>query len=139
MLQTSDNIEASTMTYVFDMFGKSVTQMLQASIHQQTAIDELRQQIRSCQTQITNICGTLEDFEDRMSVRLSEMRPTIYTRDGIPIDDALEMLQNKIQSSAEKSISQDETITRIEDELKGKLDIECWKNALKWYKFKFNV
>ncbi|KAK8833889.1 hypothetical protein M9Y10_011526 [Tritrichomonas musculus] len=129
MLQTSDNIEASTMTYVFDMFGKSVTQMLQASIQQQTAIDELRQQIRSCQTQITNICGTLEDFEDRMSVRLSEMRPTIYTRDGIPIDDALEMLQNKIQSSAEKSISQDETITRIEAELKGKLDIEEFEST----------
>ena len=89
MLQTSDNIESSTMTYVFDMFGKSVTQMLQASIHQQTAIDELRQQIRSCQTQITNICGTLEDFEDRIGVKMQEVRPALYTRDGIPLDDAL--------------------------------------------------
>lgn len=129
MLQTSDNIEASTMTYVFDMFGKSVTQMLQASIHQQTAIDELRQQIRSCQTQITNICGTLEDFEDRMGIKLQEMRPTIYTRDGIPLDDALEMLQNKVQSAAEKSISQDETLTRLEAEVKGKLDIEEFQAA----------
>lgn len=129
MLQTSDNIEASTMTYVFDMFGKSVTQMLQASIQQQTAIDELRQQIRSCQTQITNICGTLEDFEDRMGVKLQEMRPTIYTRDGIPLDDALEMLQNKVQSAAEKAVSHDETLTRLEAEVKGKLDIEEFESA----------
>ncbi|OHT17020.1 hypothetical protein TRFO_12715 [Tritrichomonas foetus] len=131
MLQTPDNIEASTMTYVFDMFGKSVTQMLQASINQQTAIDELRAQIRSCQAQITNICGTLEELEDRTFVKLQEMRPTIYTRDGLPLDDALEMLQNKVQATAEKSVSQDEAIARLDVEVKAKLDVDQFENTSK--------
>lgn len=124
MLQTSDNIEASTMTYVFDMFGKSVTQMLQASINQQTAIDELRQQIRSCQTQITNICGTLDEFEENLLIKMQEMRPTIYTRDGVPIDDSLEALQTKIQKLTEKSQSNEESIQRVTSELTDKLDAD---------------
>lgn len=131
MLQTSDNIEASTMNYVFEMFGKSVTQMLTASIQQQTAIDELRSQIRSCQTQISNISGTLEEFEDRMFVRLQEMRPVIYTRDGLPLDDALEMLQNKVNSNTEKAQTQEEFINRLDAEVKTKLDTEAFESAFK--------
>ena len=124
MLRTSDNIEQSTMNYVFDMFGKSVTQMLQASINQQMEIDELRAQLRSCQTQITNIFGTLEDFEDRVLIRLQDSRPTIYTRDGIPFDDALDQLRKKIDSTNDRQTNQEEIIKKLEDEVNSKLDID---------------
>ena len=128
MIQTPENIETSTMTYVFDMFGKSVSQMLQASINQQVAIDELRAQLRSVQTQLSNVVGTLEEFEDRIFVKVQEMRPTIYTRDGIPLDDALEMVQNKVSVIGDRNQSQTEQIDRIENEIKNKVDLEIYEN-----------
>jgi len=128
MLQIGDGIEVSTMNYVFDMFGKSVSQILQASINQQIAIDELRAQLRSVQTQLSNVCGTLEEFEDKIFVKIQEMRPTIYTRDGIPLDDALEMVQNKVSMIGDRTQSQIELIERIDTELKTKVDNEDFEN-----------
>ena len=131
MQGNGESIEPSTMNYVFDMFGKSVSQMLQQSITQQTMIDELRAQLRSVQTQVTNVCNTLEDFEDKLFVKVQEMRPTIYTRDGIPIDDALEMLQNKISACTDKTQSQVEIIDRLDAEMKQKVDSEQFETAFK--------
>ena len=127
----NEQIEPSTMNYVFDMFGKSVAQMLQTSINQQTMIDELRAQLRSVQTQVTNICNTLEDFEDKLFIKVQEMRPTVYTRDGVPFDDALEMLQNKVDACNEKTQAQGETLEKHEQEIKTKLDADQYEQTMK--------
>ncbi|OHT00192.1 hypothetical protein TRFO_33178 [Tritrichomonas foetus] len=131
IIQTSDAIETSTMNYVVDMFGKSVVQMIQASLNHQTAIDELRAQIRSCQTQISNIAGTLEEFEDRMFVKLQEVRPTIYTRDGLPLDDALESLQNKITTLNDRTSDFNDSFKRVTEELDTKVDISEFETVMK--------
>ena len=127
----NEQIEPSTMNYVFDMFGKSVAQMLQTSLNQQTMIDELRAQLRSVQTQVTNICNTLEDFEDKLFIKVQEMRPTVYTRDGVAFDDAIEMLQNKVDACNEKTQAQSETLEKHEQEIKNKLDADQYEQTMK--------
>lgn len=129
MIQSSDNIEPSTMNYVFDMFGKSVSQMLQASINQQTMIDELRSQIRAVQAQVNNVTNTLEEFEDRIFVKVQEMRPVIYTRDGIPFDDALDLITQKLNAISDKSQEHTETMERFNNELKNKLDQDTFETS----------
>lgn len=119
------------MKHVFDMFGKSVTQMLQVSLNQQTAIDELRAQLRSCQTQINNITSTIDEFEDRTLIKLQEMRPTIYTRDGVPFDDAIELIENKVNTVTEKTSTYGDSISRLQDEMKEKVDNERFENEFK--------
>ena len=131
MLQAGEPIEVPTMKHIFDMFGKSVTQMLQMSLSQQTAIDELRAQLRSCQTQITNITNTIDEFEERTLIKLQEMRPTIYTRDGLPIDDALELVENKVATVVEKTAGYGDSISRLEDEMKEKVDNEHFESEIK--------
>ena len=128
---SNEKIEPSTMNYVFDMFGKSVSQMLQSSVTQQTMIDELRAQIRSLQTQVTNVCNSFQDFEDRLYIKVQEMRPTIYTRDGIPIDDALEMMQNKINQCTDKVQQQNETLDRFDIDLKQKIDQDAFESQFR--------
>lgn len=128
---SNEKIEPSTMNYVFDMFGKSVSQMLQSSVAQQTLIDEIRAQIRSLQTQVTNVCNSFQDFEDRLYIKVQEMRPTIYTRDGIPIDDALEMIQTKINQCTDKVQQQTETLDRFDSDLKQKIDMDQFESQFR--------
>lgn len=118
----TDNMEQSTLNYVFQLFGKGVTQMLQQSVNQQTVIDELRAQNRSLQTQVANLTASLDEVEDRLFAKLQNMQPTIYTREGIPIDDALDTLTSKIQSLNEKMINNTDAVSKVDAELNAKVD-----------------
>lgn len=129
--QQSENIESSQMNYIFEMFGKSMTQMLQQCLNQQIAIDELRAQLRANQNQISNITSTLEEFEDRLYVKIQEIRPTIYTRDGLTIDDALDLLTNKVNANTSARTAMEEELNRLDNEIKSKVDSESFENSLK--------
>lgn len=118
----ADNMEQSTLNYVFTLFGKGVTQMLQSTVNQQTLIDELRSQNRSLQTQVANLTAALDEVEDRIFVRLQNMQPTVYTREGIPIDDALDTLTSKYQTANEKLNNYQENFGKIDAELSAKVD-----------------
>ncbi|EAY14726.1 hypothetical protein TVAG_038320 [Trichomonas vaginalis G3] len=122
--EDAENMEQSTMTYVFNLFGKGVTQMLQTSVQQQTYIDELRSQVRSLQTQVSNLTASIDEIENRIFVRLQSMQPTIYTREGIPFDDALDAINAKLQSQSEKLITSAETLSKFDSEIQNKVDRE---------------
>jgi hypothetical protein len=122
MKTSGEKIESSTMLYIFEMFGKSVTQILQQSVSQQAEIDELRGQIRSFQVHITNTSQALEEIEDRVLARLAEARPTVYTRDGIPLNDTLDLIQKGMARLSEQSLAHDQALLRVRDELKDKPD-----------------
>ena len=133
MLPTGDeaeNMEQSTMAYVFSLFGKGINQMLQQSVSQQTLIDEQRAQIRSLQTQVANLTSALDEVEDRIFVRLQNMQPTVYTREGIPIDDALDSITSKLSSYHDKFVESSETITKYEAELNNKVDRDEFQTAI---------
>jgi len=115
-MKAGEKIESATMLYIFEMFGKSVTQMLQQSVSQQVEIDELRGQIRSLQGQVTHITTSIDEIEDRVFIKMQAARPVIYTRDGVPLDDALDMIQSRLQTIGEKSQAHDELLTRMDDE-----------------------
>lgn len=122
--EDAENMEQSTMTYVFNLFGKGVTQMLQTSVQQQTYIDELRSQVRSLQTQVSNLTASIDEIENRIFVRLQSMQPTIYTREGIPFDDALDAITAKLQSQSEKLINNAETLSKFDNDIQNKVDRE---------------
>lgn len=122
-------MEQSTLNQVFSLFGKGVTQMLQQSVNQQTVIDELRAQNRSLQTQVANLTAAIDEVEDRIFVRLQNMQPTLYTREGIPIDDALDNISSKVQSLNEKIVSNAEAITKVDAELTAKVDRDEFEKA----------
>jgi len=118
----ADSMEQSTMNQVFTLFGKGVSQLLQQVVNQQTVVDELRGQNRSLQVQVANLTASLDEVEDRIFVRLQNMQPTIYTREGIPVDDALDTLVGKVQAANERLISNTETVSKVEAELSAKVD-----------------
>ena len=122
--ETTGDMEQSTLNQVFALFGKGVTQMLQQSVNQQTIIDEIRAQLRSLQSQVSNVTASLDEIEERIFIRLQNQQPTIYTREGLPIDDALDVLNGKIQSANEKIVSNSEAITKIDADLASKIDRE---------------
>lgn len=125
----AENMEQSTLNNVFNLFGKGITQMLQQSVNQQTVIDELRAQNRSLQTQIANLTASLDEVEDRIFVRLQNMQPTIYTREGVPFDDALDSISSKVRSLNEKITSNTEALSKIDAELTAKVDREEFVTA----------
>ncbi|OHT03377.1 hypothetical protein TRFO_29243 [Tritrichomonas foetus] len=127
----AENMEQSTLNYVFSLFGKGITQILQQSVNQQTIIDEIRAQNRSLQTQVTNLTASMDEVEDRIFVRLQNMQPTIYTREGIPIDDALDSLSMKLVSINEKMISATESVNRVDAELSAKVDRDEFEEVSK--------
>lgn len=132
MLPTGDDaeiMEQSTLNQVFSLFGKGIIQMLQQSVNQQTVIDELRAQNRSLQSQVGNLTAALDEVEDRIFVRLQNMQPTLYTREGIPIDDALDTISSKVQSLNEKIVSNAEAITKVDAELTAKVDRDEFEKA----------
>lgn len=128
--EEADNMEQSTLQYVFNLFGKGVTQMLQTSVSQQTIIDELRAQIRALQTQVSNLTSSLDEVEDRIFVRLQNMQPTVYTREGIPIDDALDSINNKLQTFTEKITNSGDLLGKFEADLVNKVDREEFQQAI---------
>ena len=128
--EEADKMEQSTLTYVFNLFGKGVTQILQTTVNQQTLIDELRSQVRSLQTQVSNLTASIDEIENRIFVRMQSMQPTIYTREGIPIDDALETINTKVQSNIEKIMNNNDTINRLDSELQNKLDKDDFFNSV---------
>ena len=52
------------------------------------------------------------------------MRPSVDTRDGIPIDDALEMIDHNIQAYSEKSQGHGVLLERIDTEIIQKVDTD---------------
>lgn len=127
----TETIEPQTMNYVFDMFGKSVSQILQTALNQQVVIDELSAMVKSLQKQITTMNSTIEDFEGKINTKIQGTKLTVYTKDGVPIEDALEVMQNKIASSCEKCQAHSDAIDRLEMEMKAKFDTENFENSTK--------
>ena len=125
----AENMEQSTLNNVFNLFGKGITQMLQQSVNQQTVIDELRAQNRSLQTQVANLTAAIDEVEDRIFVRLQNMQPTLYTREGVPFDDALDSISSKVRSLNEKITSNTEALSKIDAELTAKVDREEFVTA----------
>jgi len=128
--EEADRMEQSTLNYVFNLFGKGVSQMLQTNVNQQTLIDELRSQVRSLQTQVSNLVGSIDEIENRIFVRMQSMQPTIYTREGIPFDDALDTLTAKLQTTSEKVVNNIESINRLDVDLQNKIDREEYLNTM---------
>jgi hypothetical protein len=93
----------------FDMFGKSVIQMLHSSPSHETIVDELRAQVRHHQSEITEITKVFEELENRTFVKLQQCQTTVGTRDGIPWDNALNLMQEKMMSFDQRTSSHDET------------------------------
>jgi hypothetical protein len=75
------------MADIFEMFSKSVAQ--------QSTVDEVRQQCRFCQAQFVDLNSMLSDFDGRLPIKLQSVRPTVDTRDEVPLDDALDGLQKR--------------------------------------------
>jgi hypothetical protein len=130
-MQAKGDIESSTMLYVFDMFGKSVAQMMQSSLYHDTAIDELRGQTRTLQQHVETINQLLQDIEDRLLSRLQEARPVVHTRDGVPLDDALDTIQKKLTGLDEKVTTHSETLGRMKAEVDDKLSRDEFQTAYK--------
>jgi predicted nucleic acid-binding Zn-ribbon protein len=115
-------MDQSTLNQVFSLFGKGVTQILQQLVNQQTVVDELRAQNRSLQAQVANLTASLDEVEDRIFVRLQNMQPTVFTREGIPIDDALDTLAGKLQMMNERLVTNTESVHKVDAEVAGKVD-----------------
>ena len=122
--EESESMDQASMTYTFNLCAKAGAQMLQTSVQQQTYIDELRSQVRSLQTQVSNLTASIDEIENRIFVRLQSMQPTIYTREGIPFDDALDTLTAKLQTQSEKINNNQEHLEKIESEIQAKVDRE---------------
>jgi hypothetical protein len=124
-------LETSTMLSVFDTFAKSVKQMLQSSLCHDNAIEELHGQVRTLQQHIQTTNKLLEDIEDRVLTRLQQARPVVYTRDGIPFDDALDAIDQKLAGLGEKATAHDETFERMKVEVDDKLSRDEFQTAFK--------
>ena len=122
--EDSDSMEQAQLNQVFSLFGKGVTQMLQQVMNMQTVIDELRANNRSLQTQVANLTSSLDEIEDRVLVRVQNTQQTIYTREGVPIDDALDTLKTKLDSVNQRVVEGAETFAKIDAELAAKVDKE---------------
>ena len=125
--EDGEEMEQAQLNQVFSLFGKGVTQMLQHVMNLQTVIDELRANNRSLQTQVTNLTSSLDEIEDRVLVRVQNSQQTFYTREGVPIDDALDALKSKLDSVNEKVVEGTETFAKIDAELAAKVDKEDYQ------------
>lgn len=130
MFSRQDALDVPTMKNVFEMFAKSVSQILQSSTDQQTFLDEVRAQMRSLQNQITKIDNQMDEFENRIFIKIQEMKPTIYTRDGVPLDDAIDLIQQKSNAFTEKALLQQEAISRLENDVSLKVDSDFFKTTI---------
>jgi predicted nucleic acid-binding Zn-ribbon protein len=117
-------MEQSTLNQIFALFGKGVTQILQQVVNQQIVVDELRLQNRSLQTQVANLTAALDEVEDRIFVRLQNMQPTSFTREGIPIDDAVDTLAGKLPSLHERLTNACDAVSKVDAEVNSKVDRE---------------
>lgn len=127
MLPTeTDNepMDPDTLATVFQLFGKGVTQMVQKDVLQQAMIDELRSQVRALQVQITNLTANMDEMEDRILIKMQSQQPTLFTREGIPIDDALDALTNRAQTTEEHLKAAIEQVNRFDADLASKVDKE---------------
>ena len=122
--EDAESMDTATMAYTFNLCAKAGAQMLQTSVQQQTYIDELRSQVRSLQTQVSNLTASIDEIENRIFVRLQSMQPTIYTREGIPFDDALDSITAKLQTQNEKIINTSEHLEKFDAEIQSKVDRE---------------
>jgi hypothetical protein len=121
-VETSEPMEQSTLNDVFTLCGKGMAQLLQQVVSQQTVIDELRAQTRSLQTQLVNVIASVEEVEDRVMVRIQNMQPTIFTREGVPLDDALDSFGTKIQAMSDRLVASTETVSKVDAEVSAKVD-----------------
>jgi hypothetical protein len=115
-------MEQSALNNVFMLCGKGMVQLLQQVVTQQTVIDELRAQTRSLQTQLVNVIASVEDVEDRVMARIQNMQPTVFTREGVPLDDALDSFGAKIQAMNDRLATSTETVSRVDAEVVTKVD-----------------
>lgn len=65
---------------------------------------------------------TIGEVEDRVCTRLQGKRSTICTREGIPHDDALDILTAKIKSYTENQSTQSDEIIKIQSDIDNKVD-----------------
>jgi hypothetical protein len=91
------------MADIFEMFGKSVAQLMRRTLTQQSTVDEVRQQCRFCQAQIVDLNSMLSDFDGRLPIELQIVRPTVDTRDEVPLDAAQDGLQKSPSALSERT------------------------------------
>jgi hypothetical protein len=124
-------MEAPAMVQNVDLFTNTVVQMLQRGFGNQSTIDELRSTLRSVQSQVVSLNASLEDLEDRLLLKLQNTRPVVYTREGVPLDDALDSMESRLRQLNQNLTDRDDMMKRLEFDLQSKLDIERFETAFR--------
>ncbi|KAK8893509.1 hypothetical protein M9Y10_021931 [Tritrichomonas musculus] len=82
----------------FDSYNFGIHQLLNFQFMLYDSLNELAAKFTSLKTEVSFLGNQLLNIDDAVSNYMKENPIEVYTRDGVPIDDALSVLQEKISS-----------------------------------------
>lgn len=89
----------------FDSYNFGIHQLLNFQFMLYDALNDLAAKFTSLKTEVSFLGNQLLNVDDAVSTYMKDHPIELYTRDGVPIDDALSALQEKIKSLNEHMTS----------------------------------
>ncbi|OHT05035.1 hypothetical protein TRFO_06005 [Tritrichomonas foetus] len=86
----------------FDSFNLGIRQMLNFQFMLFDALNELAAKFVSLKTEVSFLGNQLLNVDDAVSTYLASHPVEVYTRDGVPIDDAISILQDRLNATSER-------------------------------------
>ena len=98
----------------FDMFGVGIRQLLNFQFMLYESLNELATKFTSLKSEVSYLSNQVLNVDDAVNTYLSHHPVEVLTRDGMPVNDALTTLQERINATSERLKSIDEKNHRYE-------------------------
>lgn len=85
----------------FDSFNMGIRQLLSFQFLLYDSLNELAAKFAALKTDVTFLQNQVFNIDDAVANYMKEHPIEVYTRDGVPIDDVLETVQEKLKSTSE--------------------------------------